>query len=74
MTPALDCRGLVCPMPIVQVRLKLNLMSKGDKLVILADDEHFNEEFARFCQLADIKLLETRYHGDFYEYVIESIS
>lgn len=74
MTPTLDCRGLVCPMPILQVRLKLNLMQKGDKLVILADDETFESEFARFCQLANIRLLERRYHGDFHEYLIETIS
>jgi TusA-related sulfurtransferase len=71
--PTLDCRGLVCPMPIIQVRLKTNLMKKGDRLTVLADDETFESEFARFCQLADIKLLEKRYYGDFYEYLIESI-
>lgn len=73
VAPILDCRGLVCPMPIIQVRLKTNLMSKGDKLVVLADDETFDSEFARFCQLADIRLIEKRYHGDFHEYFIESI-
>lgn len=73
-TPTLDCRGLVCPMPIIQVRLKTNLMKKGDKLVILADDPTFEQEFARFCRLADITLLAKTYHGDFYEYLVETIS
>jgi len=72
--PTLDCRGLVCPMPIIQVRLKLNLMQRGDQLVILADDESFISEFDRFFQLADIKLVKKTYHGDFYEYLIETIS
>jgi TusA-related sulfurtransferase len=61
-------------MPIIQVRLKLNLMHKGDQLVILADDHTFHDEFARFCQLADITLLKKTYHGDFYEYLVQTIS
>jgi len=52
-----DCRGLQCPMPILKTRLALNPLKKGDRLVIFADDPTFSEEFARFCQLADIKLL-----------------
>ena len=71
MIPHVDCRGLVCPMPIIQVRLKINLMQKGDRLEILADDKNFDSEFERFCQLADIKLLDRRQHGDFYVYLIE---
>jgi TusA-related sulfurtransferase len=61
-------------MPIIQVRLKTNFMKRGDRLVILADDETFDHEFDRFCQLADIKLLEKTEHADFHEYLIESIS
>lgn len=61
--PVLDCRGMKCPMPIIQTRLKLNLMKKDDRLVVLADDDTFKDEFARFCVLADIKLLSCRYCG-----------
>lgn len=67
----LDCRGLVCPMPIIQTRLKLNTLSKGDEFLILADDETFDADFARFCYLADIQLLSKRVCGDFQEYHIK---
>lgn len=57
MIQTLDCRGLECPLPIIQTRLKLNQMSKGDELLILADDDTFDADFARFCVLADIALI-----------------
>lgn len=66
----LDCRGLVCPMPIISVRLKLNAMKKNDEMKILADDETFAHEFDRFCQLADIALLAKKECGGFQEYHI----
>jgi TusA-related sulfurtransferase len=60
-----------CPMPIIQTRLKLNLLRKDDELLILADDATFHAEFARFCQLADIILLSARDCGEFKEYHIK---
>jgi TusA-related sulfurtransferase len=66
-----DCRGMVCPMPIIQVRLALNQSAKDDLLVVYADDATFESEFARFCYLADVKLLEKRAHKGFQEYNIQ---
>jgi TusA-related sulfurtransferase len=66
-----DCRGMVCPMPIVQVRLALNQSTKDDLLVVYADDATFESEFARFCYLADIKLIKKRNLNDFQEYTIQ---
>lgn len=58
-------------MPIIQTRIRLNALTKGDELLIQADDETFDEEFARFCYLADIQLLTRRVCGDFQEYHIK---
>jgi TusA-related sulfurtransferase len=55
-------------MPIIQVRLRLNAMKKGDELLIYADDTTFESEFGRFCQLADITLISKRECGGFQEY------
>lgn len=72
MTPEiLDCRGFECPIPIIQTRLKLNLLRKDDELLILADDATFSAEFARFCQLADIALISERQLDGFQEYHIK---
>lgn len=69
--PLCDCRGLVCPMPIIEVRLKLNTMQKDEYLVILADDETFDSEFHRFCPLADITLIEKKDYGEFQSFLIQ---
>jgi TusA-related sulfurtransferase len=52
-----DCRGMKCPMPIVQIRLALNHLGKGDEVMIYADDPTFSQEFLRFCYLADLKCI-----------------
>lgn len=53
----IDCRGMMCPMPILQVRLALNRLKLGDEIEIYADDPSFSEEFSRFCYLADLECL-----------------
>jgi tRNA 2-thiouridine synthesizing protein A len=68
--PVVDCRGLICPMPIIQVRLRLNVMKKDDELLIYADDPTFESEFGRFCQLADISLISKQECGGFQSYHI----
>jgi len=73
--PLVDCRGMACPLPIIQVRLRLNVSKKGDQLRIYADDETFEHEILRFCQLADMKLLDieeqTQESKPFVSYLIE---
>lgn len=73
-TLLVDCRGLECPLPIIQVRLALNQSKKGDVLMVYADDETFDSEFSRFCQLADIKLLARVERGGFREYEIIALT
>jgi len=68
-----DCRGLECPMPILQVRLALNVSKKDDILIVYADDSTFESEFARFCYLADIKLLNKHHRDTFQEYEVQVI-
>ena len=69
----LDCRGQECPLPIIHVRLKTNLLRKDDELLILADDATFSAEFARFCYLADILLISKRECEGFQEYHVKLI-
>lgn len=45
-------------MPIIKTRLVLNEKKVGDELVIIGDDVTFHDEFLRFCQLADLQVLE----------------
>jgi len=65
-----DCRGLLCPMPILQVRLALNRMQTGEVLEILADDPTFTKDFAQFCQLAEIEWTNTEAAENYTRYWI----
>lgn len=58
-------------MPIIQTRLTLNTMHKGDTLVIWADDPSFSVDFPQFCFLADLKLLSRSEDAGFQVYLVE---
>jgi tRNA 2-thiouridine synthesizing protein A len=68
-----NCIGLKCPMPIIQVRLALNQLHKDDELIVYADDPAFSSEFLRFCQLADLLLITKTEHPTFQEYHVKII-
>lgn len=65
-----NCLGLSCPLPILQVRLALNSMKTGELLDILADDPTFDKDFLRFCQLAQIELVKREPHGNTHQYTV----
>ena len=67
----IDCRGLMCPLPIIQTRLKLNTLHVGDELTILSDDPTFATDFLRFCQLADLTLVSRVDNAGFQQYHVK---
>jgi tRNA 2-thiouridine synthesizing protein A len=69
--PLVDCRGLLCPLPIVKVRLKLNLLQKGDEILILADDPVFATDFKRFCYLASLSILASEKTPEYQAYHVQ---
>ncbi len=46
----LDCRGLLCPMPVVKTSQALAGMEKGRVLEVLADDQGVKADFPAFCK------------------------
>ena len=45
----LDCKGMVCPMPIVKITQKTKEMSTGQTLEVLADDRAFEPDIKAWC-------------------------
>lgn len=45
----LDCKGLVCPMPIVKITKKTKEMSSGQTLEVLANDKAFEPDVNAWC-------------------------
>lgn len=46
----LDCRGMVCPMPILKTSEKMKKIENGKVLEVLADDEGAKEDFPAWCR------------------------
>lgn len=45
----LDARGLLCPMPTVKAKLKLDEMARGQVLEVVATDEGTREDIPAWC-------------------------
>jgi TusA-related sulfurtransferase len=45
----LDCYGLLCPMPIIKVKEKMEEMKTGEVLEIVATDEGIKEDMPAWC-------------------------
>ena len=63
----LDTRGLLCPEPVMLLHQRVNQMSAGDTIRIVATDPSTRRDFARFCQfLGHDMVLETELDGRFF--------
>ncbi len=67
---SLDCKGLMCPMPIVKLAKKMKEMKVGQVLELVVDDPGSKEDVPAWCSRTGNELLEMKQEGkDFYFYV-----
>ena len=45
----IDARGLLCPLPVLKARKRLQSMAKGEELHVLADDPAALIDMPHFC-------------------------
>jgi len=69
----LDCRGLVCPMPLVKTRQALMVVEPGATVCVLATDPASVEDFQSFCDATGHKLLKSEQRQQIFVYVIEKV-
>jgi tRNA 2-thiouridine synthesizing protein A len=67
----LDCRGLVCPMPLVKTRQALMVVEPGATICVLATDPASTADFESFCAATGHKLLQSDQSDRIFVYVIE---
>jgi tRNA 2-thiouridine synthesizing protein A len=67
----LDCRGMVCPMPLVKARQALMVVDAGATICVLATDPASIADFENFCEATGHKLLRSEHEQQIYLYVIE---
>lgn len=59
----LDAKGLMCPMPIVQLAKKVKEMKTGQVLELLADDVGAKEDVPAWCSRTGHTLVGTEEEG-----------
>jgi tRNA 2-thiouridine synthesizing protein A len=67
----LDCRGLVCPMPLVRTRQALMVIEPGATICVLATDPASKSDFENFCEATGHALLRSERDGAIFIYLIE---
>jgi tRNA 2-thiouridine synthesizing protein A len=69
----LDCRGLVCPMPLVKARQALMVVEPGATICVLATDPASAQDFSSFAEATGHKLLKSEQSGEIFVYVLEKV-
>ncbi|MDW3221334.1 MAG: sulfurtransferase TusA family protein [Paracoccaceae bacterium] len=67
----LDATGLLCPLPVLKARKRLQALSMGDVLTMHADDPAAIVDVPHFCAEAGHTLVETGQNGPTQVYVIQ---
>jgi len=66
----LDATGLLCPLPVLKARKRLQALSTGQVLRVLADDPAAVVDVPHFCAEAGHELVEMTDENDGQAYLI----
>ena len=55
MSPALelDCRGQVCPMPVIELARRINDVEVGEVVAVVADDPAARHDVPAWCRMRE---------------------
>jgi tRNA 2-thiouridine synthesizing protein A len=70
MSHELDATGLLCPLPVLKARKRLQTLSSGDELRVMADDPAAVVDIPHFCAEAGHTLVDMSDQGETQLYVI----
>jgi len=66
----LDAKGLMCPMPIVQLAKKVKVMTSGQVLELLADDIGAKDDIPAWCSRTGNQLIQMEEDGKLIRFYI----
>jgi len=66
----LDAKGLLCPLPVLKARKRLQALQTGQVLRVEADDPAAIIDMPHFCNEAGHELADTEDHGSTQIYYI----
>ncbi len=67
---SLDATGLLCPLPVLKARKRLQALASGQVLTVLADDPAAIIDIPHFCIEAGHDLVSQKVDGSVQTYVI----
>jgi len=69
----IDCRGLLCPMPIVETKRAIATLAVGQILEVLATDPGSKRDMPAFCKNTGNELVEASEDGAVFHYLIRKL-
>ncbi len=69
----MDAKGLMCPMPIVQLAKKFKNMKVGEEIELLATDVGSKADVPAWCQRTGNELVDAREENGVYIYRIKKL-
>ena len=63
MAETLDCKGLMCPMPIVKLSKAMKVLNPGETLEVIGDDPAFGPDVRAWCAKMNAPLLSVTQQG-----------
>jgi tRNA 2-thiouridine synthesizing protein A len=73
MVEVLDAKGLMCPMPIVQLAKKMKVMKVGDELDLISDDVGSKADVPAWCERTGNQLVDTKEANGVFTYRIKKL-
>lgn len=67
----LDVSGLTCPMPLLKTKQKLNKLTVGEVVKVIATDPGTQRDFVSYISLSNHVLLEAKVEDGCYIYRIQ---
>ena len=67
-TFSIDCRRLLCPMPVIRVQDKIETLSPGDELEAICTDPGVLSDIPAWCRINGHQLLGSQERDD--EYIL----
>lgn len=67
----LDCRNLVCPIPLVTLSKIAKDIPKGEMIKVLGDDPAFEKNIFFWCKMLNHKIIKLDKEGTLITFIIQ---
>ena len=69
----LDCRGMLCPMPVIELGRHLTEVSVGGTVAVVATDVAARVDVPAWCRMRGHRFVGARDEGDHTAYLVEVV-